>query len=72
MAESDDTTSDEPTAIKKNYKLLTGPDDTHFCERVTEHRNHGWDLYANPTMTFNGETVIVGQALVRPVRVEPS
>lgn len=47
------------------YKFLTGPDDSTFCARVTEFLNNGWKLYGNPTMTFDGKTVIAGQAIMK-------
>lgn len=49
----------------KLYKYFTGPDDESFCRRVTEALNKGWQLYGNPTLTFNGQTVIAGQALIK-------
>ena len=32
------------------YKLLTGPDNSEFCDRVTEFLNKGWELYGSPVM----------------------
>lgn len=49
----------------KLYRYLTGPDDATFCKRVTEALQQGWQLYGNPTLTFNGEQVICGQAVVK-------
>lgn len=46
------------------YRLLTGPDDTEFCERVSTALNEGYELYGSPAATFNGERVIVAQAVV--------
>lgn len=51
----------------KLYNYLTGPDDETFCRRVTERLNRGWLLYGGPTLTFNGQQVIAGQAVVREV-----
>lgn len=47
------------------YKLLTGADDFKFCARVTEFLNQGWKLYGNPTMSFDGKIIIVGQAIIK-------
>ena len=47
------------------YRLLTGPDDAQFCERVERMLNLGWSLYGNPTVTFNGQCVIAAQAIVK-------
>ena len=51
----------------KLYRYLTGPDDAEFCIRVSTALNKGWSLYGNPTLTFDGERVIAGQALVKEV-----
>ena len=51
----------------KLYRLLTGPDDSAFCHRVTEALYRGWQLHGAPTLTFNGERVIAGQAIVKEV-----
>ncbi len=51
----------------KLYRYLTGPDDVKFCMRVSEALNKGWELYGNPTLSFNGTDVIAGQALVKEV-----
>ncbi|WP_372403933.1 DUF1737 domain-containing protein [Acinetobacter piscicola] len=51
----------------KVYRYLTGQDDVNFCARVTKALNEGYELYGSPTMTFNGQNVIVGQAIVKEV-----
>lgn len=48
------------------YRLLTGPDDAAFCRRVSEALALGYRLYGSPAATFNGEQVIVAQAIVWP------
>ena len=48
------------------YRLLTGPDDAAFCHRVSEALSLGYRLYGSPAVTFNGERVIVAQAVVWP------
>jgi hypothetical protein len=48
------------------YRLLTGPDDASFCQRVSEALALGYELYGSPAATFNGERVIVAQALLWP------
>lgn len=47
------------------YRVLTGPDDRSFCERVSAALDEGYQLHGSPTLTFDGTRVIVGQALVR-------
>jgi len=48
------------------YRLLSGPDDAAFCQRVSEALALGYRLYGPPAATFNGTTVIVAQALLWP------
>jgi hypothetical protein len=51
------------------YRMLTGPDDSSFCHRVTEALNKGWTLYGSPTLTHDPESkrVICGQAITKEV-----
>ncbi|MFZ2012963.1 MAG: DUF1737 domain-containing protein [Nocardioides sp.] len=51
------------------YRVLTGPDDAAFCHRVSEALELGYRLYQGPAVAFDGERVIVAQALLWP---EPS
>jgi len=46
------------------YRLLTGPDDHAFCERVSKALDEGYRLHGGPAITFNGKTAIVAQAVV--------
>jgi hypothetical protein len=48
------------------YRVLTGPDDEHFCRRVSEALDLGYVLHGGPAVTVNGTVVIVAQALVWP------
>lgn len=50
------------------YRFLTGPDDSSFCKRVTEHLNDGWELYGSPCLTVKDGTVIAGQAVTKTHR----
>ncbi|GGQ23463.1 hypothetical protein BKA00_006023 [Actinomadura coerulea] len=47
------------------YRVLTGPDDETFCRRVSEALDLGYELHGPPSVTFNGQRVIVAQAVVR-------
>lgn len=49
------------------YRYLTGVDDANFCHRVTAALNDGWELYGNPSLTFDARqgVVICGQAIVK-------
>ncbi|HEX8970941.1 DUF1737 domain-containing protein [Oryzihumus sp.] len=46
------------------YRVLTGPDDRAFCERVSAALAEGYELHGAPALTFDGQRVIVAQALV--------
>jgi len=46
------------------YRSLTGKDDASFCHRVSEALALGYQLYGSPAATFNGEHVVVAQAIV--------
>lgn len=46
------------------YRLLTGPDDKSFCERVSKALDQGYRLHGSPAIAFNGERCIVAQAVV--------
>jgi hypothetical protein len=48
------------------YRILTGPDDAAFCHRVSEALALGYTLYGSPAATFNGQQVIVAQAVIWP------
>ena len=69
---SETTTVTDPTSAptgapaeeRLRYRLLSGPDDRAFCERVSAALADGYRLYGGPAVTFNGERVIVAQAVV--------
>jgi hypothetical protein len=48
------------------YRILTGVDDATFCRRVSEAIALGYKLYGSPSATFNGQSVIVAQAIIWP------
>jgi len=56
--------TDAATPAKLRYRLLTGPDDRSFCERVSKALDDGYVLHGSPAITFNGERCIVAQAIV--------
>ena len=59
-------TSKDAPKKPKNYILLTGRDDSAFCQRVSDRMDEGYELYGSPSITFNifkGHPV-VAQALV--------
>lgn len=56
------------------YRLLSGPDNSAFCHRVTEALSRGWDLHGGPAVTFDPErkTPIVAQAITKDVGLDYS
>lgn len=46
------------------YRVLTGPDDRAFCERISAALDDGYVLHGGPALTFDGSRVIVAQALI--------
>ena len=53
----------------KLYRMITGPDDSAFCHRVSKALSNGWELAGSSSLTFNSETntVMCGQAVVKEV-----
>ena len=62
--------SDAPAPEEKlAYRLVTGPDDRSFCERISTALAEGYVLHGSPAATSNGGRVIVAQALILPSAV---
>jgi len=53
-------------STRLRYRLLTGIDDSEFCRRISAALDEGYELYGSPAATFDGEHVIVAQAIVLP------
>ena len=53
----------------KLYRILTGPDDSSFCHKVTTALNKGWELHGSPSYAFDAGTGVMrcGQAVVKQV-----
>jgi hypothetical protein len=58
--------SSSPPEGLPRYRLLTGKDDAAFCHRVSEALALGYRLHGSPAATFNGEHIVVAQALLWP------
>ncbi|MET8853541.1 DUF1737 domain-containing protein [Amycolatopsis sp. NPDC004625] len=58
--------TDQPPNGLPRYRVLTGPDDAKFCHRVSEALDLGYRLYGSPAATFDGDQVIVAQAVLWP------
>lgn len=54
---------------KLAYRLITGPDDRTFCERISAALSEGYVLHGSPAATFNGTSVIVAQAVILPAAI---
>lgn len=56
------------TTDRLRYRLLTGPDNVEFCERVSKAIDDGYELHGPPSITFDSETntTIAAQAVVLP------
>lgn len=48
----------------KRYRLLTGPDDSNFCQKVSDALDDGYELYGSPSITFTGKTAYAAQAVI--------
>ena len=53
------------------YRLLTGPDDRSFCEKVSAALAVGYELYGSPSVTFNGDAIVAVQAVILTTSGEP-
>jgi hypothetical protein len=48
------------------YRLLTGPDDRTFCEKVSHALADGYVLFGSPAIATDGDRVVCAQAVVLP------
>ncbi|ASN40188.1 DUF1737 domain-containing protein [Paeniglutamicibacter terrestris] len=62
--------SEEKTLLA--YRLITGPDDSSFCERISTALTEGYVLHGGPAVTFDGTNVICAQAIILPKAVATS
>lgn len=53
---------------KESYKLITGKDNAEFCQRITDLLNQGYELYGSPALSFNGEHMVVAQAVIKQAK----
>jgi hypothetical protein len=54
------------------YRLITGPDDRSFCERISTALAEGYILHGSPAVTFNGTNVVAAQAVILPHAIAAS
>lgn len=50
--------------VRLRYRLLTGPDDSSFCQRVSDALDDGYILAGSPAITSTGSGVVVAQAVM--------
>lgn len=51
---------------KLSYRLLTGPDDRSFCEKVSAALADGYVLFGSPSVTTTDGRTVAAQAVVLP------
>ena len=51
------------------YRMLTGPDDSSFCHKVSLALSKGWKLHGSPTYAFDAAAgeMRCGQAVTKTV-----
>ncbi|EXG79333.1 protein of unknown function DUF1737 [Cryptosporangium arvum DSM 44712] len=54
------------TTERLRYILLTAPNGDELAARVSEALDEGYELYGSPAITFDGEHMLVAQAVVLP------
>ena len=54
--------TDQPERLA--YRLLTGPDDRTFCEKVSAALREGYELYGGPAMAVRDGVLVCAQAVV--------
>lgn len=65
-SQAPDQSTTQDSEEKLAYRLITGPDDRTFCERISAALAEGYVLHGSPSATWNGTNVIVAQAVVLP------
>ena len=58
--------SEAPADDRLPYRLLSGPDDRSFCEKVSAALADGYVLYGSPAVTTVDGAVVAAQAVVLP------
>ena len=54
------------------YRLLTGPDDSSFCHKVTKALSEGWQLHGSPTLSYDATQglTICAQAVTKETELD--
>ena len=51
---------------RRIYRLLTGPSDASFCDRVSEAIADGYVVYGSPSITDTPDGIVCAQAVILP------
>ena len=51
------------------YRMITGPDDSEFCHRISKALSNGWELAGSSSLTYDPKKarVICGQAVTKEI-----
>ena len=55
-----------PAQARLRYRLLTGPDDRSFCEKVSRALDEGYLLYGEPRIAMEHGKIVCAQAVILP------
>jgi len=57
--------------MTKIYRLLTGPDNSEFCHKVTRALSAGWELHGSASLSFDAakSVVVCAQAVTKETRM---
>lgn len=57
--------------MTKIYRLLTGPDNSEFCHKVTRALSEGWELHGSASLSFDAKkgVVVCAQAVIKETGV---
>ena len=53
----------------KLYRMITGPDDSSFCHRISKALSNGWQVSGSASLTFDANTgrIVCGQAITKDI-----
>jgi hypothetical protein len=64
--------AEETPGERLAYRLITGPDDRSFCERVSAALADGYVLHGGPALTASEGSVVAAQAVILPHAIAAS
>lgn len=66
QASADQASPGSDDSDRLRYRLLTGPDDSRFCQRVSEALDDGYVLHGSPAIAVGPDGPVVCQAIRLP------